>query len=184
MALATALELGVDVENKVINVFESEFLDQMNPLRQIPTLLLDDGRAIFDSRVIVAYFCSLRSGRCLNPVEERWDVQTSWALAIGVMEAGVGRVMELQRPQDQRSSRQIEVFDRRIANSIARFEAFGDQICSDVPRIDRLALAVALEYIDFRIKLAWRRDAPRLKAWLEAETLRPSLVATRPRERE
>lgn len=182
MALATALELGVEIENKEINVFEAEFLDQSNPLRQVPTLLLDDGRAIFDSRVIAAYFCALRPGRRFNPVEERWDIQTQWALAVGLMEAAVARTMELRRPQEQRSARQIATYDRRIANAIARFEALGDQICSDVPRIDRLALAVALDYIDFRIRLGWRQDAPRLAAWLEVETRRPSLAATRPRE--
>jgi glutathione S-transferase len=44
MTLAMALELNIHVENKIINLFEAEFLDAFNPLRQIPTLLFDDGR--------------------------------------------------------------------------------------------------------------------------------------------
>lgn len=180
--MATALELGLNAENKVINVYEAEFLDQTNPLRQIPTLILDDGRAIFDSRVIVAYFCSLRPGRRLNPIDERWDVQTRWALAVGLMEASVGRVMELRRPEAQRNSLQLEATEWRISNAISYLEANNENICSDTPRIDRIASAVALEYIDFRLNIDWRECAPHLAEWLKTETERPSMAQTRPRE--
>ena len=183
LALATALELGIELENKIINVFEAEFLDSINPMRQIPTLLFDDGRAMFDSRVICAYFCSLRPGCGMNPVEDQWDVQTRWALALGLMESGVQRVMELQRPARERSSSAVEKYERRIGNVIDKLEAAANQICSEDPRIDRLATAVALEYTDFRIRRNWRDSAPRLQRWLEAESMRPSLAATRPQER-
>ena len=183
LALATALELGIEVENKVINVFEAEFLDPINPMRQIPTLLFDNGRAMFDSRVICAYFCSLHPGRGMNPVEDGWDVQTRWALALGLMESGVERVMELQRPAREQGLSVIEKCERRIGNVIDKLEAAADQICFEDSRIDRLATAVALEYTDFRIRRDWRDRAPRLQRWLEAESMRPSLAATRPKER-
>jgi glutathione S-transferase len=184
MALATAQELGVDVENKIINVFEAEFLDEINPLRQIPTLLLDDGSMLCDSRVICSYFCSLRPGRGLNPVDERWEVQTRWSLALGLMEASVGRVMELLRPESQRSAPFVEKCDRQIRNVLVKLETFSSDICTSDARIDRLATAIALEYIDFRIRSDWRLWAPALARWLEAETNRPSLVVSRPRERQ
>lgn len=50
-----ALELGLPVEEEVIDISAAVFLDSHNPLRQIPTLLPHDGRAIYDSRVICAY---------------------------------------------------------------------------------------------------------------------------------
>lgn len=183
MALATALELGLEVENKLINVFDAEFLDAINPMRQIPTLLLDDGRAMFDSRVICAYFCSLRPGRGLNAVEDRWDVQTHWWLAVGLMESSVQRVMELLRPKSEQSPSALQKYNRRIDNVIAKLEAAADQICSSEVRMDRLAVAIALEYTDFRIRRSWRDQAPQLRDWLEAESQRPSLVATQPQER-
>jgi hypothetical protein len=46
----------------------------------------------------------------------------------------------------------------------------------------RLAAAIALEYIDFRLSDDWREYAPKLARWLETETNRPSLKACRPRE--
>lgn len=182
-ALATARELNLDIDNRVINVFEAEVLDAINPLRQIPTLLFDDGTMLCDSRVICSYFCSLRPGRGLSPVDDRWDVQTRWWLALGLMEASVHRVMELLRPQQQRSPAFIQTCDRRIRNVVAKLESFSEEICTADARMDRLATAIALEYIDFRKLADWRECAPRLAAWLEQESLRPSLVASRPRER-
>ncbi len=183
MALATALELSIGVDNRIINVFEAEFLDAINPLRQIPTLLFDDGRMLCDSRVICGYFCALRPGCDLNPVDDRWDVQTQWWLALGLMEAAVGGVMEKLRPPAQQSEAFMQKCDRRVRNVIAKLEACSEEICTPDSRIDRLATAIALEYIDFRLDPGWRANAPRLAQWLEAETDRPSLKSSRPRER-
>lgn len=183
MALATALELNVTVENRIINVFECEPLDAINPLRQIPTLLFDDGRMLCDSRVICGYFCSLRPGRALSPVDDRWDVQTRWWLALGLMEASVDRVMEGLRPPVQQSEAFTQKCDRRVRNVISVFEAASAEICLSDARIDRLAVAIALEYIDFRLGRDWRANAPRLAKWLETETNRPSLAGSRPRDR-
>ena len=62
VARVVSLELGSAVEERVIDVYSATFLDDLNPLRQIPTLVLDDGQAIHDSRVICAYLDSV-SGR-------------------------------------------------------------------------------------------------------------------------
>ena len=32
----------IDVEEKIINIYEADFLDQHNPLRKIPTLLINN----------------------------------------------------------------------------------------------------------------------------------------------
>jgi glutathione S-transferase len=145
--------------------------------------LLSDGSMLCDSRVVCSYFCSLRPGRGLNPVDERWDVHTRWWLALGLMEASVGRVMELLRPEPRRSVAFVEKCDRRIRNVVSKLETFSSDICTPDARIDRLATAIALEYIDFRLDPGWRCWAPELARWLESETNRPSLFVTRPRER-
>ena len=53
-ARVVSLELEIPVEERIIDVYAATFLDPLNPLRQIPTLVLDDGRAIYDSREICA----------------------------------------------------------------------------------------------------------------------------------
>lgn len=179
LALATALELGLQVENRVIDVYAANFLDVLNPLRQIPTLVLGDDRALFDSRVICMYFGSLRPEVEFVALAD-WVVQTRWSLATGLMEASVARTMELRRQASEPNMAAIARHDQRIERAIAALEAQAAEICAESARIDRLATAVALEYIDFRAVSDWRGTAPRLARWLENETTRPSLASTRP----
>jgi len=67
VARVVSLELGSAVEERSIDVYSATFLDGLNPLRQIPTLVLDDGQAIHDSRVICAYLDSISGRPTLYP---------------------------------------------------------------------------------------------------------------------
>ena len=64
---------------------------QHNPLGKIPTLVLDDGRSLYDSPVIVEYLDATGSGARLIPeaLDERIEVRRWEALADGVVEATV-----------------------------------------------------------------------------------------------
>ena len=42
-------------------------IPQWNPLGQVPTLILDDGRGLYDSAVIVEYLDTLGSARPAHP---------------------------------------------------------------------------------------------------------------------
>lgn len=99
------------------------------------------------------------------------------------MESSVQHVMELLRPKGEQSPSVLQKYKRRIDYVIGTLEAAADQICSNEVRMDRLAVAIALEYTDFRIHRSWRDQSPKLMNWLETESQRPSLVATRPQER-
>ncbi len=63
MARVVALELGIPMEERVIDVYTAEFLDAFNPLRQIPTLVTETGVPIYDSRVICSYFDAVSGTR-------------------------------------------------------------------------------------------------------------------------
>ena len=62
-----------------------------NPLGKIPTLVLDDGSALYDSRVIVDFLDGVSPISRLIPAEARERVQVRrWeALADGVVDAGI-----------------------------------------------------------------------------------------------
>src|SRR5882672_434031 len=64
---------------------------QFNPLGKIPVLALDDGRAIYDSAVIVEYLDAVAAGPRLipDPLDERIEVRRWEALADGVADATV-----------------------------------------------------------------------------------------------
>jgi len=181
MTSAVIRETGAPVEEQIVDVYSATFLDPINPLRQIPTLLLDDGTAIFDSRVICRYIDAL-TGANLMGGDNAWQVETRWALAIGIMEAGLQRRMEILRSDTERSMAVIAKLEQRIDRAVAHLETTAPVLPDDQPRIDALAIAVALEYTDFRYTRDWRERSPRLGGWLAQYGGRPSLAPTRPRD--
>jgi glutathione S-transferase len=180
MARVVSLELGVPVEERVIDIYTAVFLDPLNPLRQIPTLVTETGAPIYDSRVICMYL-DARSGKAsLIAPERRWEIETRWALALGVMEAGLQRRMEITRPAGERSPGTISGLEARINRALSQLERDSEAFRAAAARMDCIAIAVALEYTDFRYTTEWRHNCPALNAWLQGLARRPSMIQTRP----
>src|SRR5689334_4444703 len=73
----------------------NETLRAQNPLGKIPTLVLETGEALYDSRVIVEYLDALAGGGRLIPAGwGRFEALRLQALADGVMDAAILRVYE------------------------------------------------------------------------------------------
>ena len=77
-----------------------------NPLGKIPTLVLDDGTALYDSRVIVEFLDNASPIARLIPEDnrERVAVRRWEALADGVLDAGILVRYESLRPENERSA--------------------------------------------------------------------------------
>src|SRR3970040_385330 len=77
-----------------------------NPLGKIPTLVLDDGTALYDSRVIVEFLDHASPIARLIPEDnrERVAVRCWEALADGVLDAGLLVRYESLRPENERSA--------------------------------------------------------------------------------
>ena len=174
-------ELDFAVEEVIIDVYTADFLDTLNPLRQIPTLELADGRAIFDSTVICLYLAETANRPDLLPEAGKWEVLTTCSLADGLMEAVLQRRMETLRPEKERSPGTIGKLETRIGRTVSSLAASLDRFSGDMLRLDRIAAACALDYTSFRFGAEWKEQHPSLNAWCEAFTARPSFEATRPR---
>lgn len=147
-----------------------------NPLGKIPALILADGRALHDSRVICRYLDD-RLGAGLYGGDV-WDVLRREALADGIMEAAVLTVYEARfREAALRSEAWLVAQQGKIARALDALEAEGPDGPWDAGRI---ALACALGYLDFRHVLDWRARRPRLAAFGEGVSARPSMRATEP----
>src|SRR5882672_11146388 len=68
----------------------------VNPLNKIPTLVLDDGTALYDSRVICEYLDTLHEGRKLFPADPSacFTALRRQALRDGLMDGIVRRLGE------------------------------------------------------------------------------------------
>ncbi|HEU4519129.1 MAG TPA: glutathione S-transferase [Microvirga sp.] len=158
----------------------SEVLRQQNPLGKIPTLVLEDGSTLFDSRVIVEYLDHLAGGRLIPAGPARFPALRQQALADGVMDAALLQVYEGRyRGEDKREPKWLELQAGKVQRGLDHAEA---QLATPAPdlHIGHVALACALGYLDLRFEGRWRANYPRLVAWLDDFSARvPAFEATR-----
>lgn len=157
-------------------------LDDRNPLGKIPALLLDDGRALYDSRVIAEYLDTLHGGSPLLPPsgEARFETLRRVALADGICDAAVlGRYESVLRPESLRWDEFLEGQLRKIRRAVAALAA--DALPAEA-NLGTIAVAVALAYLDLRWADhdLWRGAHPELVRWHAAFAERPSMRATEP----
>jgi glutathione S-transferase len=153
-----------------------------NPLGKVPTMILDDGTVLFDSRVICEYLDQLGKGSFFPAAgAERWRVLTEQSLADGILDAALlARYEGTLRPENLRWSDwvagQMDKINVGLAHAEKQFDA-GDERLD----IGRVSLACALGYLDFRFgELGWRKQCPKLAAWYEKFSVLPAMAATKP----
>jgi glutathione S-transferase len=152
----------------------------LNPLNKIPTLVLDGGAVLYDSRVIAEYLDTLHDGPKLFPADPaaRWRALRRQALGDGLMEVIVLRLGEQNRPKEIQSESHLSSFRLKIGSALDRIEADGVDPAS-TPDIGHIAIGCALAHLDFRFAAdAWRTGRPTLSAWFGAFAERPSMCAT------
>lgn len=161
-----------------------------NPTGHIPTLLLDDGTALYDSVVICQYLDTLHDGPPLHPAGaiERARILCLQALADGIMDAGVLiRFETALRPEALRWPAWIEGQGAKITSSIdalsIRWLPHLQAVLEKAPLdMGVIAVGCALGYLDFRLPPdAWRPAAPDLASWYDAFANRRSMQATWPK---
>jgi len=121
--LVAAIERTIVLEESFVPLDGTGPLDQWNPLRQIPTLVLDDGRAIYDSDVIMDYLDTCHRAEPLIPKADRFDVLTRMALGNGLIEATLLRRLETVRAAGERSPSFIEKMEQRIERALRALDA-------------------------------------------------------------
>jgi glutathione S-transferase len=149
------------------------------PAGRVPALVLDDGRALTDSKLITEYLDAIGGGAKLYPQgAERWAVLQRAMHAETVMEMAVATRQEQLRPEGQRSPLWLDRWRRGIDGALGALEA-------DPPKgfdIAAIGAVVALDYLDFRLPDPARAARfPRLGAWAAEHVGRASVAETRPR---
>jgi glutathione S-transferase len=151
-----------------------------NPLNKIPTLFLDDGTALYDSRVICEYLDTLHAGPKLIPADPpaRFAALRRQSLGDGLMELNVLRLGEQNRPPQTRSENHLAAYRLKTAATLDALDKEADRFESQ-PDIGQIAIASALSHLDFRFAAdKWREGRPRLARWHAAFAKRPSMLAT------
>ena len=157
-----------------------------NPLGKVPCLVMEDGGAVFDSRVIVEYLDTINPVNKLIPPSGRARVEVRcWeALGDGMCDAAILARMEGQRPKAQQSAdwiaRQMAKVDQGLA---AAARGLGDKpwCAGNTFTLADVATGCALGYLDFRYpQIDWRKTYPNLAKLGEKLAARTSFTETAP----
>jgi glutathione S-transferase len=182
------LEKKVEASLELENVWAVDTkISSMNPLGKVPCLLLEDGEAIYDSRVIVEYADTLSPVSKLIPAEsrERAIVKTWEALADGVMDAGIlARLEATWRPAELQSQAWIE---RQMGKTHKALREMSDKLggnawChSNQMTLADIAVGCALGYLLLRFPtVQWQEQYPNLDRLYLRLMQRASFMDTEP----
>jgi glutathione S-transferase len=186
--LVCAIERNLDagIERITTNTADPKNdLPSVNPLGKVPALILDGGEVLYDSPVICEYLDSLHKGQPLIPLAgpARWTVLRRQALADGILDAAILRMLEtVRRPEALRWPTSIELQSGKMKRGV---EALNKEAPSFGGSVDlgTIAVGCALGYLDFRFAADnWRNEAPALASWYEGFAQRPAMQRTRPPE--
>jgi glutathione S-transferase len=186
--IAAAL-LGLDSEitlERADTTDPNDSLRKTNPLGKIPVLIVEDGNAIYDSRVILDYLDERAGGGKIVPPQgpKRLAALRLQALCDGILDASILTVYEGRfRKPELHEPKWLELQAGKVARALAELEAAPPPLdaAPALPDVGRITLACALGYRDFRFAGSWRSEHPRLVAWLDNFAARvPAFAATKP----
>ena len=177
----TVTELGLDDRVERITVdFRNDDSNyaEINPLMKVPSLILDDGRALIDSTAICEYLDTLHDGpRLFLPAgAERMRVMQLQVLVNGIQEAGTTSTGErVRRPEHLRWPDYLARQLGKIARGLDRLETMVDQLEGPL-NYAHICTGVLCGWCDFRLAdTGWRDGRPGLAAWYDEFAERPSM---------
>lgn len=173
-----ALEKGIsleyineDLQNK------SAALKGANPIAKVPTLILDNGQTLFDSKVIVQYLEQYFPNPAFIPSgEKRFDALKLEAMADDLVVNAINAYMEkIRHPKDFNAP----FIAGQEASILAVYDYLEDHmdILKDI-HVGTINMACALGYIHFR--LPHLKPGIGLSAWFENISKRQSFKETVP----
>ena len=155
-------------------------LMQDNPLSKIPTLVLEDGFALFDSAVICEYLDELGAGTLFPRAgSDKWQALRWHAFGDGLLDALI-----LWRNERERAAplpALLEAFELKTRAALRQLDDEAQALNETAFSIGHIALGCALGYLDYRFDaFGWRAQAPRLAEWYAELRTRPSFQTTEP----
>jgi glutathione S-transferase len=159
----------------------------LNPLGQVPTLVTDDGLALYDSRVICEYLDHLAGRSSLFPQQVllRWNALRDQALADGLLDAALLiRYERVVRDEAARSEPWTRGQLDKVEKALATIERLAGDYAARAD-IGTISVACALGYLDFRFpEVEWRHTCRNAARWFagfsQRESIRDTLPANAP----
>nr|WP_321446207.1 glutathione S-transferase family protein [uncultured Cohaesibacter sp.] len=153
----------------VVITDDPDILIESNPLGKIPTLLTDDGKAIFDSRAIMQ-FLNRESGGMLYPQDpsERTDAEVLEALGDGITDCLLAQAYELRfRPTEKIYQQALDRQWEKVARGLDRLRAAPPTLAGGLNG-GHLSLAGMAGYLALRFAGRWEEQWPWVNEFIDA----------------
>lgn len=182
-----AIELGlidrIQIEPALVNPWQPNAdVMAVNPLGMLPTLTVEPGRHLYDSRVIIEFLGRTAGAGylCGETSAEREDIGLRQALANDFMQKLLKALDERYR---QTQNDENEARRQAIVPALnAMFDWMNDRAGAwtrPLPDAGDIACFCALGYADFRFAdLKWRENRDALAAWFDRIAARPAAERT------
>jgi glutathione S-transferase len=181
-------EKRIDCDLELVDVAPTESpVIAHNPLGKVPTLLLDDGTALYDSRVIVEFLDNVSPISRLIPEDnrERVAVRRWEALADGVTDAGALLRAENLRPDGERSAAWIARQQGKVERGLAELASdLGEHHWCHNGRytLADIAVGCCLGWLAFRHpSIDWRGKYRNLAKLYDRLSERPAFADSAPK---
>lgn len=186
MARIVVIEKGLERRVEIISAqtrrAESPYYG-INPSGRVPYLLRDDGVGLEESAVICAYLDHLDGNPAfdLPAGEAQWEARRLEALARSMLDGLAVWSREILRPVSERSPTVVQHEADRSRRMADVWETEIDHpLMHGALNLVQITLACALG-LDARIpEFRWRPQHPKLRAWFDSISARPSFAATAP----
>jgi glutathione S-transferase len=182
-------EKKIEYEFEIDDPWKADALAaKSNPLGKVPVLVLDDGQALFDSRVIAAFLDGASPLSRLIPADprERIEVRRWEALADGVLDAGIAARLERRREAKTRNPAWIDRQLGKVRSGLAAMDAgLGEKpwCAGNGYTLADIASGVCLGWLEFRFPdMNWKQDHANLARHFARLSERPSFAETVPKE--
>ena len=181
-------EKKLDYEFELENVWAADStIDKLNPLGKVPSLVMEDGNVMIDSRVMVEYLDTLTPVCKLLPPNgrDRADIKCWEALADGMLDAAVSvRLERVMRPVEKQSEEWMARQMRKVHLGLASLsDKLGEQpyCAGNHYTLADVAVGCTLGWLSFRFPdITWRDDYANLVRLFDKLSERQSFKDTVP----
>src|SRR5215470_15441475 len=162
---------------------ESEVLT-FNPIGRVPTLELEDGTILTESKLILDYIDAINPGPRLLPRDgsDGWRTLAEMGQAWGLLDSIVTWLRALRSPEPQLATAVVASETTRANRAANALEiAVTNGAYTGSLNAAQIVLGAGLGLIEPRLSVwKWREGRPSLSAWFDAIAARPSFQSTVP----
>jgi glutathione S-transferase len=162
-----ALQAGIAIEYQTVDTSaDPADLVSKNPLGKIPTLVTDEGDAVYDSRVITQYLNRF-SGNKLFPrnAAKRLEAERLEALADGICDCLLTMVYERRsRPEEKIHQPWLDRQWSKAVRGLDMLNATPPKLPKQI-HVGHIAVRAMIGYLDIRFAGKWEKGRGKLKRW-------------------